>query len=150
MMTRTGQISSVFSRGLVALACLVVFQAGLVQATDSTEVAQEQRIEIVIRDSAFLLTKPAPIRPGLSTIIVLRNEDIIRHGFTSPMLFGLLVHAEGEGIASYGKGIEGVYVDPGKTLVIRFTTERPGSHPFRCDLHPQMKGEFLMLEVLAV
>jgi hypothetical protein len=150
MMKRTRQISSVFSRRLVALACLVVFQAGPVTAIDSIDVAQEQRLEIVMRDSAFLLTKPAPIRPGLPTVIVLRNEDIIRHGFTSPMLFGLLVHAEGEGIASYGKGVEGFYVDPGKTLVIRFTTERPGSHPFRCDLHPQMKGEFLMLEVLAV
>lgn len=149
MVERRRKISSFFSRGLVALACLVVFQAGPVQATDSTAVAQEQRIEIVMRDSVFLLTKPAPIRPGLPTVIVLRNEDIIRHGFTSPMLFGLLVHAEGEGIASYGKGVEGFYVDPGKTLVIRFTTERPGSYPFRCDLHPQMKGEFFMLNVPA-
>jgi hypothetical protein len=139
-----------FSRVLIALAGLAVFQAGPVVATDSADVAQEQRIEIVIRESTFLLTKPAPIRLGLPTIIVLRNEDIIRHGFTSPMLFGLLVHAEGEGITSYGKGVEGFYVDPGKTLVIRFTTERPGSYSFRCDLHPQMKGEFLMLEVPAV
>ena len=113
------------------------------------DVAQEQRIEIIIRDSTFLLTKPAPIRLGLPTVIVLRNEDIVRHGFTSPMLFGLLVHGEGEGIASYGKGVEGFYVDPRKTLVIRFTTERPGSYNFRCDLHPQMKGEFLMLDVPA-
>ena len=149
MVKRTRQISSSFNRGLVALACLVVFQAGPVTATDSIDVAQEQRIEIVMRDSAFLLTKPAPARLGMSTVIVLRNEDIIRHGFTSPMLFGLLVHAEGEGIASYGKGVEGFYVDPGKTLVIRFTTERPDSYPFRCDLHPQMKGEFLMLNVPA-
>lgn len=141
---------SKFSRALVALAGLAFYQAGPVTATDSTDVAQEQRIEIVIRESAFLLTKPAPIRRGFPTVIVLRNEDIIRHGFASPMLFGLLVHGEGEGIASYGKGVEGFYVDPGKTLVIRFTTERPGSYTFRCDLHPQMKGEFLMLEVLAV
>ena len=147
MAKRTGQISSFFSRGLVALACLVVFQAGSVQATDSTEMAQEQRIEIVIRDSAFLLTKPAPIRPGLPTVIVLRNEDIIRHGFTSAMLSGILIHGEGEGIAVYGKGVEGFYVDPGKTLVLRLTAERPGSYTFRCDLHPQMKGEFFLLEV---
>jgi len=66
------------------------------------------------------------------------------------MLFGLPVDAEGEGIASYGKGVEGFYVDLGKTLVIRFTTECPGSYSLRCDLHPQMKGEFLMLDVPAV
>jgi plastocyanin len=138
-----------FSRRLIVLACLVGFQAGPVTAIDSIDVAQEQRIEIVIRDSAFLLTKPAPIRLGLPTVIVLRNEDIVRHGFTSQMLLGVLVHAEGEGIASYGKGIEGFYVDPGKTLAIRFTTERPGRYSFRCDLHPQMKGELLMLDVPA-
>ena len=148
MAQRTHRISG-FSRWLIALACLVMFQAGPVTAIDSIDVAQEQRIEIVMQDSAFLLTKSAPIRPGLSTVIVLRNEDIIRHGLTSPMLFGLLVHAEGEGIASYGKGVEGFYVDPGKTLVIRFTTERPGSYSFRCDLHPQMKGELVMLNVPA-
>ena len=116
-------------------------------ADATTQVAQEQRIEIVIRDYQFLLSKPVPIRLGLPTVIVLRNEDIVRHGFTSPMLFGLLVHGEGEGIASYGKGVEGFYVDPGKTLVIRFTTERPGNYAFRCDLHPNMKGEFFLLEV---
>lgn len=149
MAQRTHRLSG-FSCWLIALGSLVVFQAGPVTATNATDVAQEQRIEIVMRDSAFLLTKPAPIRLGLPTVIVLRNEDIIRHGFTSPMLFGLLVHAEGEGIASYGKGVEGFYVDPGKTLVIRFTTERSGSYPFRCDLHPQMKGEFFMLNVPAV
>lgn len=149
MVKRTHRISG-FSRWLIALGSLVIFQASPVTAIDSIDVAQEQRIEIVMRDSAFLLTKPAPIRLGLSTVIVLRNEDIIRHGFTSPMLFGLLVQAEGEGIASYGKGVEGFYVDPGKTLVIRFTTERSGSYPFRCDLHPQMKGEFFMLNVPAV
>jgi hypothetical protein len=149
MVQQICRISSV-RRALVVFAGLALFQAGPVKATDAPDVAQEQRIEIVIRESTFLLTKPAPIRLGLPTIIVLRNEDIIRHGFTSPMLFGLLVHAEGEGIASYGKGVEGFYVDPGKTLVIRFTTERPGSYSFRCDLHPQMKGEFLMLDVPAV
>jgi hypothetical protein len=43
--------------------------------------------------------------------------------------------------------MEGFYIDPGKTLVIRFTTERPGSQAFRCDLHPDMKGELFLLEI---
>jgi plastocyanin len=120
---------------VIALACLAVFQVGTVKAGDAVEVAQEQRIEIVIRDSSFLLSKPSPIRLESSTVIVLHNEDSIRHGFTSPMLFGVLVHAEGGGIVTYGKGVEGFYVDPGKTLVIRFRAERPGSYAFRCDLH---------------
>ena len=145
-MTRHSHLS--FSATVVVAAALcVAILSGPVAITAADPLAQEQRIEIVIRDYQFLLTKPVPIRLGLPTVIILRNEDIVRHGFTSPMLFGLLVHGEGEGIASYGKGVEGFYVDPGKTLVIRFTTERPGNYTFRCDLHPNMKGEFFTLEV---
>lgn len=113
------------------------------------QMTQEQRIEIVIRDYEFLQTVPKPIRLGLPTIIILRNQDIVRHGFTSPVLSQMFVSGEGEGIAAYGKGVDGFYVDPGKTLIIRFTIERPGNYSFRCDLHPQMKGELYMFEVPA-
>lgn len=119
-------------------------------ALSNVQIAQEQRIELIIRDYAFLLTQPTPVRLHTSTALVLRNQDIVRHGFTSPMMAGLLLHGEGEGIAAYGKGVEGFYVDPGKTLVIRFTAERTGSYTFRCDLHPQMKGELYLLEVPTV
>ncbi|MBI3603857.1 MAG: cupredoxin domain-containing protein [Nitrospirae bacterium] len=129
--------------GLVAL--LLVGRAA--EATSDNRTAQEQRIEIAIKDSAFLLTQPAPVRQGIPTVIILRNQDIVRHGFTSAMLSGMLINGDGEGMAVYGKGVEGFYVDPGKTLVIRFTAERPGSFTFRCDLHPKMKGEFFLLEI---
>ena len=109
--------------------------------------AQEQRIEITIRDSTFVRTKTAPIHPGFPTVIVIRNEDNIRHGFTSPMLAGLSVHGEGEGIESYGKGIDGFYVGPGKTLMIRFIAQHQGRFMFQCDLHPDLKGEIYLLEV---
>ena len=120
-----------------------------IDVQSETLTAQEQRIEIIIRDSTFMLTQPSPVRLHTSTAIILRNQDIVRHGFTSPMMAGLLLHGEGEGIAAYGKGVEGFYVDPGKTLVIRFTTVRTGSYSFRCDLHPQMKGELYLLEIPA-
>lgn len=110
---------------------------------------QEQRIEIVIRSYEFQLSQPAPIRLHMPTIIILRNQDIVRHGFVSPMLAHLMVQGEGEGIAAYGKGVEGFYVDPGKTLVLRFVPERPGKYSFRCDLHPKMSGELYLLEVPA-
>lgn len=112
-------------------------------------VAQEQRVEIVIRSYEFQLTQPAPIRLHQPTIIILRNQDIVRHGFASPMLIQLMVQGEGEGIAAYGKGVEGFYVDPGKTLVVRFVPERPGKYSFRCDLHPKMNGELYLLEIPA-
>lgn len=92
--------------------------------------AQEQQIEITIRDSAFIRTKTMPIRPGFPTVIVIRNVDNIRHGFTSSMLAGLSVHSEGEGIESYGKGIDGFYVGPGETLMIRFITQQQGRFTF--------------------
>ena len=112
-------------------------------------VAQEQRIEIVIRDYEFQLTQSGQIRLHMPTVIILRNQDITRHGFASPMLMHLMVQGEGEGIAAYGKGVEGFYVDAGKTLVVRFVPERSGKYSFKCDLHPQMKGELYLLEVPA-
>lgn len=131
----------------ILLLLVLVMVAGSVGATNPLQVAQEQRIEIVIKDSTFLLTQPVALQRGMSTVVILRNQDIIRHGFTSPVLAGLLVRGEGEGVAAYGKGVEGFYVDPDKTLVIRFTTDRPGSYSFRCDLHPGMKGELYLMEI---
>src|SRR6266540_1086190 len=121
-------------------------------STDAQSPAQglpEQRIEIVIRDYDFQVTKLTPIQPTLPTVIILRNQDIVRHGFYSPMLMGILVQGEGEGVAVYGKGVEGFYVDPGKTLVIRFNNQRTGKFSFRCDLHPKMKGEMYVMEIPA-
>ncbi len=119
-------------------------------AVADPSVAQaEQRGEITIRNYDFLLNQPVPIRLHVPTVIILRNQDIVRHGFTSPMLAQMLVRGEGEGISAYGNGVEGFYVDPGKTLVIRFTPERPGKYSFRCDLHPDMKGELYLLEMPA-
>ncbi len=111
-------------------------------------IAQEEtRIDITIRDSAFVLDRPVASQPGVPTVIIIRNEDIVRHGFTSTILQGVLVRAQGEGIAAYGRSLEGFYVDPGKTLVLRMTIDESGRHSFRCDLHPSMKGEVLVLDM---
>jgi len=120
-----------------------------VDAQSPAEVLPEQRIEIIIKDYDFQMVKPAPVRPALPTVIIIRNQDIVRHGFYSVMLQGILVQGEGEGVAAYGKGVEGFYVDPGKTLVIRFNNQRPGKYSFRCDLHPQMKGEAYVMDIPA-
>lgn len=93
--------------------------------------SQEQRIEIVIEDRTFFLAKGGPIQIGTPIEIVVENRDTVRHGFTSSMLIGLLVSGEDDQIVTYGKGVEGFYVNPGKTLVIKFIAERPGSFPFR-------------------
>ena len=75
----------------------------------------EQRIEIVIEDRTFFLAKGGPLQVGTPLEIVVENRDQVRHGFTSSMLIGLLVSGEDDQIATYGKGVEGFYVNPGKT-----------------------------------
>ena len=128
---------------------LMSFPGSGVDAQSPAEVLPEQRIEIIMKDYDFQVVKPTPVRPALPTVIILRNQDIVRHGFYSAMLQGILVQGEGEGVAAYGKGVEGFYVDPGKTLVIRFNNQRPGIYSFRCDLHPQMKGEAYVMDIPA-
>jgi hypothetical protein len=120
-----------------------------VDVQSAAQALPEQRLEILMRDYEFQVAKPTVIQPGLPAVIILRNQDIVRHGFYSAMLQGIMVQGEGEGVAAYGKGVEGFYVEPGKTLVIRFNNQRPGKYSFRCDLHPQMKGEAYVMEVPA-
>lgn len=120
------------------------------EAQSRNQESHEQRIEIVIEDRAFFLAKGGLLQVGIPLEIVVENRDNVRHGFTSPMLMGLLVFGEDDQIVTYGKGVEGFYVNPGKSLVIRFTTERAGSFPFHCDLHERMKGELYVLEFVTM
>ncbi len=135
--------------GIMVLLCTVVGPSSA-QAQSQIQGGREQRIEIVIEDRTFFLAKGALLQVGTPIEIVVENRDKVRHGFTSPMLMGLLVFGEDDQIVTYGKGVEGFYVNPGKTLVIRFTPERPGSFSFHCDLHERMKGELYVLEILAI
>ena len=48
--------------------------------------AKEQRIDITIRDSDFLFSHPVAPQLEAPTVIIVRNQDIIRHGFTSSIL----------------------------------------------------------------
>ena len=130
---------------LTLLLATVAASAG--DASSQPQAIQQQRIEIVIQDKTFLLSSAVPIQVGQHIELNVRNEDHVRHGFASASLLGLLVSGEDDQIVTYGKGVEGFYVNPGKTLIIRFDAERPGSIPFHCDLHQHMKGELYVLEV---
>ena len=115
----------------------------------SASARSEQRIEVLIRNYDFVLDAPRPIQFGIPTVIILRNQDIVAHGFQSSALPQLKIRAHGEGLAAYGTGIEGFHIDPGKTLAVHFVPDQSGHLTFRCDLHPQMKGEVLLLEIPA-
>jgi plastocyanin len=111
--------------------------------------AEPAKVEIVIRNYTFEFQGGA-LRPNEPGTIVLKNLDKVQHGFTSPYLREQDVQVETAPGISYGKGIAGVYINPGETLRIHFTPNRPGSFQFRCDLHPNMKGELLLLSVQGV
>lgn len=133
---------------IMALLCTAVAPSPKeVRAQIQIQGSPGQRIEIVIQDRTFFLAKGGPLQVGTPIEIVLQNRDDVRHGFSSASLLGLLVSGEDDQIVTYGKGVEGFYVNPGKTLIIRINAERPGSIPFHCDLHERMKGELYVLEI---
>ncbi|MBX3235956.1 MAG: cupredoxin domain-containing protein [Nitrospiraceae bacterium] len=109
----------------------------------------EQRIEVTIKDFAFV-TKQVPLHLGVSTVISIRNTDPERHDFGSTMFDGIPTKVETDGIVTYGRGIGGIFLEAKKGATIRFNMERPGHHEFRCSIHPNMKGELLLLNVEAV
>ncbi len=109
----------------------------------------EQVVEVVIKDFAFI-TKQGPLQLGLPTVIKISNEDGERHDFGSTMFEGIPTKIEKDGVIVYGRGLGGVMLDARRDASIRFNMERPGRHAFRCSIHPNMKGELLLLSAEAV
>jgi plastocyanin len=109
----------------------------------------EQIVEVVIKDSTFI-TKQSVLRLGMPTTITIKNEDAQRHDFGSTMFEGIYTRIEKDGVSVYGRGLGGVMLDAKRDAVIRFVMERPGRHTFRCSIHPEMKGELLLLSAEAV
>lgn len=131
-----------------ALAAVALLGTGL-SAPPVAQAADKMKIEVVMKDKAFKVT--GHTLPGSLTSIVIKNEDNIEHGFTSPLLDDVTVHAEGEGLSLVGKGVKAYHVRPGKTLTLHFTKfskEEPETQRFVfwCDLHPEMKGELFVVE----
>jgi FtsP/CotA-like multicopper oxidase with cupredoxin domain len=142
------------SRIRVSLTALLVvaLAASAGGASSQSQPIQQQRIEITIQDHTFFLEKSVPIQVGQTIEVIVHNHDAVRHGFVSASLLGLFVSGEDDQIITYGKGVEGFYVNPGKTLIIKIDAERPGPIPFHCDIHEheRMKGELYVLEVPTV
>lgn len=110
--------------------------------------AQEDRqtVEVTIQNFAFEV-QAGPLQVREPVRIVLHNADSVQHGFTSEALDGLDVRVESEGVVTYGRGIKGLYVDPGTEVELLFTPNKSGALNFRCDLHPKMKGELVVVTV---
>lgn len=108
----------------------------------------EQRVDVTIKDFTFI-TKQVPLMPDVPTVIMIRNEDEVRHDLGSTVFQNTLAHVESDGVVSYGRGIQGLYLDSGREATIRFTIERPGRYEFRCSIH-DIRGELLLLNIGAV
>jgi len=114
-----------------------------------TAAQTEQRVDVRIRDFTFMATQ-APLRLNIPAVIAIRNEDGERHNFESAMFQGIATEVEAGTVVAYGRGISGIFLDANGSAVIRFTVKRPGRYEFRCSIHPQMKGELLLLNIQAV
>ncbi len=99
-----------------------------------------RQIDIAIRDHTFIPLTQEAIRIGTPTVLTVRNDDAVTHGFLSSMLTGVPVQEDG-GTKISVNDKTGFHVDPGHTVTVRFTPDRLGTLDFQCDLHPEEKGE---------
>ena len=121
----------------------------LIGGTLGSHAQSQQEVNVTIQDYKFL-TSQMPLQLHADTIIRVKNKDNVRHDFGSLMFLNTLTHVESNGVVTYGKGIEGAFVDPGKEASFRLTLEQVGRFQFQCSIHPDMKGEILLLIIDAV
>ena len=129
---------------IIGAVCAVILGTG-----GSVWSENDQVINVVVKDFRFI-TKQGPLRLGVPTVIKIVNEDPERHDFGSTMFEGIPTAVEKDGVIVYGRGIGGLYLDAKQDATIRFSMTRPGRYEFRCSIHPNMKGELLLLTVEAV
>lgn len=126
---------------------------GLGMVTLAVKAAEPaKKIEIEIKQGGAAKVVSGYTITGVPTEIVVRNEDVVTHGFNSSM-FGSndKVELVAGGIVAEGKGPHVYRVDPGKTMVLKFTKpSQPDlgsiTYAFWCDLHRATKGEMLVVE----
>ncbi|MFO0775383.1 MAG: cupredoxin domain-containing protein [Nitrospiraceae bacterium] len=141
-----------YGYGRMAAVTLGLVAAALVgtAALPSVQAQTEQVVDVTIRDNAFRVTKQVPLLPNVPIRIHIVNEDSIRHDFGSTIFHGTPTQVEHAGVSTYGQDIGGVYLDGGKTAKIQFTLHKPGNFEFKCSIHPNMKGEILLMSVSTV
>ena len=113
------------------------------------QAAEPMKIEVTMKDKEYKVK--GHTLPGQLTTIVLKNEDTVTHGFSSNLLKDVQIKKEGDAIEVAEKGVKSYHVAPGKTATLTFTKGHSNEretvqYPFWCDMHPNMKGEFLVVE----
>lgn len=139
---------------LIPLALGLVSVAGVGVGVPSSVQAEEGKIEVTITDKGY--TVEGYTTPGVVTKIILHNKGTMTHGFSSRILKDTQVRMEGDAKEVVSYGVKSFHVDAGKTATLTFS--KPSKHDpatgisetqqyaFWCDMHPHMRGEFLILE----
>lgn len=133
------------------------------QAPGMAPPVQELTIVIKDRDHGYELLKGTAMAGSLMKITV-RNEDSVTHGFASRLFDGITVKMDGQGKEVAGKKVKSFHLDPGQVMTLTFT--KPSAiepaglyggneaytqyHTIWCDIHPEARGELLVLETLGV
>lgn len=118
--------------------------------------APPSKVEITIKDRQHGYETVGITMPSQETIIVVRNQDSVTHGFASTLFKDIPVKVEG-GIEVRGKQFRSFHVDAGKTMTLRFATAPSNFDPLTggaeslrhalwCDIHPEVKGELFVIE----
>lgn len=133
------------------LQCIGVLTLGILMFGETIfSIAQTQQVvTVTIEDYAFR-TSQMPLQLLADTIIKVKNLGNVRHDFGSQMFLNTLTHVESNGVVTYGKGVEGAFLDPGQEATFRLVLDQTGRFQFQCSIHPEMKGEILLLIVNAV
>lgn len=136
-------------QAVISLAMIVVGFSGALSYGESPEPIK--KIEIVAKNYRLKVASGYTI-VGDPTEIVFRNEDDITHGFNFSLLPEVQVQLLGGGYEAEGMAPYVYRVDPGETMVLKLiwaSPERPASttYSFWCDLHLNMDGEMIVIEV---
>ena len=115
---------------------------------------QMGKIEILMQEGSYQVKGNS--LPGTMTAIVLRNQDTEAHGFSSPLLKDTIIRVDGDAKEVKKDGNRAFHVPAGKTATLYFNQasrvdastgiRETTRYPFVDDLHPNVKGEFLVVE----
>ncbi len=134
--------------GAIVLTVIALGGRSVVQATDQGEM----HVDVTITDQGYSIK--GHTMTDQMTAITFRNNGTMPHGITSPAFKTGVIKKEGDGVEVKdvkGKGHTGYTLQPGKTMTLHFYKAANADQstiqvPFWCHLHPQHKGEFLVVE----
>ena len=155
---RVSRCGAVKSAVLFVVAAWAIWDGGstIVYAQGKGMEAPPSKVEITIKDRQHGYETAGFTMPSQDTIIVVRNQDGVTHGFASKLFKDIPVKVEG-GTEVRGKQFKSFHVDAGKTMTLRFATApsnfdpKTGGaesirHALWCDIHPEVKGELFVIE----